>query len=65
MIRLIRLSEVIERVGLSRSTIYMYMQEGKFPKNIQLGPRAVAWNSEEIDNWIQEKIELSRSKERK
>jgi prophage regulatory protein len=61
MLKLIRLPEVMDRVGLSRSTIYMYIQQGRFSKNIKLGTRTVAWNSEEIDDWIQEKIDQSRS----
>ena len=61
MLRLIRLPEVIDRVGLSRSTIYMFMQQGKFPKSIKLGSRAVAWNAEEIDARIQEKVDQSKS----
>lgn len=59
MLRLIRLPEVIDRVGLSRSTIYQYMQRGKFPAQIRLGSRCVAWSSEEIDEWIREKLSHS------
>jgi prophage regulatory protein len=55
-VSLLRLPEVIGRVGLSRSTIYLYIEQGRFPKPIKLGSRAVAWNSEDIDVWIQEKI---------
>ena len=50
--RLIRLAEVKHRVGLSRSTIYRWMAEGKFPKPVQLGGYAVAWAQEDIDAWI-------------
>jgi len=61
MLRLIRLPEVIDRVGLSRSTICMFMQQGKFPKSIKLGSRAVAWSSKEIDAWIQDKVDQFKS----
>lgn len=50
--RLIRLPEVMSRVGLGRSTIYRWMSEGKFPKPLQLGGHAVAWVEEEVNNWI-------------
>ncbi|MGO3344155.1 MAG: AlpA family phage regulatory protein [Marinomonas sp.] len=43
-----RLNEVINTTGLSRSSIYAYMAKGGFPKPIQLGPRAVAWVEEEV-----------------
>ncbi len=60
MIRLIRLPEVMDRVGLSRSSIYQYIQQGRFPAQINLGSRCVAWNSEDIDAWIQEKVDQSK-----
>ncbi len=50
--RLIRLPEVIARVGLKRSSIYQRMAEGRFPRGRSLGPRCVVWLEEEIDAWI-------------
>ncbi len=55
-----RLPEVMQSTGLSRSTIYAFMQEGTFPKPISLGPRRVGWLKEEINSWIEEKIRQSR-----
>lgn len=55
--RLIRLPEVMNRVGLGRSTIYRWMSEGKFPKPVQLGGHAVAWVEEEVECWIAGKFE--------
>ncbi len=57
---LIRLPVVKERTGLSRSTIYLRISEGSFPKPVLLGSRAVAWIASEIDSWIQERVEQSR-----
>ncbi|MBY0383268.1 MAG: AlpA family transcriptional regulator [Xanthobacteraceae bacterium] len=50
--RLIRLPEVIARVGLKRSSIYQRMAEGRFPKGRSLGPRCVVWVEAEIEAWI-------------
>ena len=50
--RLIRLPEVIARVGLKRSSIYQRMAEGRFPKGRSLGPRCVVWVEAEVDAWI-------------
>jgi prophage regulatory protein len=50
--RLIRLPEVMARVGLKRSSIYHRMSEGRFPKGRSLGPRCVVWVEAEIDAWI-------------
>lgn len=54
--RLIRLPEVVHRVGLGRSTIYRWIAEGKFPKPVQLGGYAVAWAEDEIEVWITSKL---------
>jgi prophage regulatory protein len=62
-IRLLRLPEVMNRVGLSRSTVDLYVKRGEFPAPVKLGSRSVAWNSEDIDAWIQEKLEGSTIKE--
>lgn len=50
--RLIRLPEVIARVGLKRSSIYQRMAEGRFPKGRSLGPRCTVWVEAEIDAWV-------------
>lgn len=57
---LLRLPEVIQRTGLARASIYAAIKRGEFPKSIQLGPRAVAWPSEDIGAWIAARIEASR-----
>lgn len=49
----LRLPAVIERTGLSRSTIYDRIQKGLFPKPIKLGERAVAWTDVQIQEWIE------------
>jgi prophage regulatory protein len=50
--RLIRLPEVISRVGLRRSAIYQRMSEGRFPKCRTLGPKCSVWVEAEINAWI-------------
>lgn len=52
--RLLRLPEVMTRVGLKRSAIYQRMSEGKFPKSRSLGPKCAVWVEAEIDDWIRE-----------
>ncbi len=53
---LIRLDRVKARTCLSRSTIYAYMREGRFPEPLALSDRCVAWIEGEIDAWIAERI---------
>lgn len=54
---ILRLNEVIKLTGLSRSTIYAYIERGEFPAPIKLGLRAVGWLASDIQNWIQERIQ--------
>jgi prophage regulatory protein len=58
---LIRLSDVKHRTGLSRSTIYARIVDGKFPRSVPLGGRAVGWLDSEIDQWIAEQIDNARN----
>ncbi|MDD9708311.1 AlpA family phage regulatory protein [Seohaeicola sp. SP36] len=39
--RILRRPEVEARTGLSRSTIYLWIQQGEFPKPVALGARLV------------------------
>ena len=57
---ILRLPSVKARTGLSRSTIYLRISNNQFPKPIMLGGRAVGWVEYEVNDWIKEKIELSR-----
>lgn len=59
--KIIRLPEVKELTGLSRSTIYSRMAEKSFPSSISLGDRAVGWIESEIEEWIESRISLSRN----
>jgi prophage regulatory protein len=54
---IIRRKTVQDRTGLSRSTIYLRIKKGTFPKPINLGSRAVGWLENEIEDWLRIKIE--------
>ena len=62
---ILRLPDVKNCTGLSRSTIYLRIAEGRFPSPIGLGGRAVGWVESEVQGWIKEQIELSRQSARK
>ena len=57
---ILRLPAVKTRTGLSRSTIYLRVSQGTFPKSVSLGARAVGWVESEIQEWLQRQIEASR-----
>ena len=54
---ILRRKQVETRTGLSRSTIYLRIKKGTFPKPVKLGERAVGWIEPEIDSWLDEKIQ--------
>ena len=55
--RFMRLKEVMQKTGLGRTSIYNFMNEGKFPQSVSLGGRSVAWVDQEIEEWIKQTIE--------
>jgi predicted DNA-binding transcriptional regulator AlpA len=46
------LKTVISRTGLSRSTLYAYVNSGLFPRQRVLGPRRVGWLAADVCRWI-------------
>jgi len=55
--RIIRKPELMQKVGLSDSTIWRMEKKGDFPKRLQIGGNAVGWLSDEIDRWLASKAE--------
>ncbi|PHR95110.1 MAG: AlpA family transcriptional regulator [Oceanobacter sp.] len=58
--KIIRLPEVKNITGLSRSSIYLRMSKGKFPKSISLGDRAIGWLEEDVNQWLEQCIAQSK-----
>jgi len=54
--RLIKLSAVEAKTGQKKSWIYTQITEDNFPKQVRIGPGAVAWVEDEIDAWIDARI---------
>ena len=61
MYTILRLPDVKRSTGLSRITIYLRITQDTFPKPVSLGGRAVGWLEAEIQEWLQRRIEASRS----
>ncbi|HEL4406216.1 TPA: AlpA family transcriptional regulator [Stenotrophomonas maltophilia] len=51
----LRLAQVCEITGLSRSSIYNYVAAGLFPKQRQMGIRAVRWLASEVHTWMEDR----------
>lgn len=61
--RLLRVSEVAARTGLSRSTIYDWSADGRFPRPVRLSARAKRWVESEVEEWLDERMEKSRGRD--
>lgn len=57
-LHLLPVAEVTRRLGVSRSTIYNWLNRDSplhrsdFPRPVRVGLRAVRWRSDEIAEWI-------------
>lgn len=49
---ILRLPEVLAIVGLSKSTLYAMMKDGRFPENVPVGKRAVGWKASKVFGWV-------------
>lgn len=56
--KFLKLKEVMGKTALSRSAIYRKMNEGEFPKSVNLGDRAVAWVESEVDEWMEKVLQI-------
>lgn len=54
----LRLTTVKARTGLSRSTVYRRVAEGRFPSPIPLGGRSVGWLDSDINEWMSQQVRL-------
>ncbi len=57
--QILRRKQLEAQLGLSRSSIYLMMSQGRFPRPIKLGRRSVGWRTVEIERWLDEMQETS------
>ena len=48
----LRIKDVMKKTGIAKSTIWLWVSEGKFPKPIKLSPRITVWESNKINEWM-------------
>ncbi|TPJ42886.1 AlpA family phage regulatory protein [Mesorhizobium sp. B2-7-1] len=51
--RIIRLKTVLDRTGLSRSTLYRKIAEGTFPAQIRISVNGAGWRESDINRWVE------------
>ena len=54
--RFLRISEVLDRVGVSRPTIYRCVAASEFPKQIAIGANSVVWLESNVTKWMDQRI---------
>ncbi|MBZ9847417.1 AlpA family phage regulatory protein [Mesorhizobium sp. CA14] len=54
--RIIRLRTVLNRTGLSRSTIYRKIAEGTFPAQIKISINGAGWRESDITLWVADPV---------
>lgn len=50
--RLIRLPELLELTGTSKSTLWRWIRNGSFPPGVRSGPNSVRWRASQVQDWM-------------
>jgi prophage regulatory protein len=58
--RILRLKTVLDRTGLSRSTLYRKIERGTFPQQVRISERCIGWDESEINRWLRSPTYYSR-----
>ncbi|EOA1826199.1 helix-turn-helix transcriptional regulator [Raoultella planticola] len=64
-IKILRISSVVNKLGVARSTIYDWINpkspryDATFPKQRRLGMQSVGWLESELDEWLLKRNQAS------
>ncbi|MBA2920651.1 AlpA family phage regulatory protein [Sphingomonas sp. MAH-20] len=50
--RILRISTVLAKTGLSRSTMYRKIDQGTFPRQVKISDRCAGWYESEVEAWL-------------
>lgn len=59
--KILRLLGVLDAIGVSKTTIYQWVSEGKFPAPVRLGARSVGWRQADVDAWLEAREQVQPS----
>jgi prophage regulatory protein len=54
--RILRIRTVLQRTGLSRSTLYRKIQEGTFPSQVPISTRGAGWRESAVNCWVADPV---------
>jgi prophage regulatory protein len=49
-----RISDVMQRTRLARSTVWLWVKQGKLPAPIKLSERVTVWRESTLNAWMNE-----------
>jgi prophage regulatory protein len=58
--RILRLKTVLDRTGVSRSTLYRKIELGTFPKQVRISERCIGWREDDVERWLRNPMYYSR-----
>lgn len=53
---ILRRPEVVHATGLSYTSIFRLMREGRFPRPVKLSAKASGWIAAEVSDWLKERM---------
>ncbi len=59
---MLRMKDVIQRTGLSKSQIYLMISRGDFPRQYEIGQNSVCWLEEDVTSWREAVIRKNLAK---
>ena len=51
----LRIKDLVKRVPVAKSTIWLWVSDGKFPAPVKLSERVTAWPVAAVERWEAEK----------
>jgi prophage regulatory protein len=52
-IKLLRIGDVSNKTTLAKSTLWIKISKGQFPKPIKISPAISVWKESDVDAWIE------------
>jgi prophage regulatory protein len=53
--------DVMALLGISRATLYRFIENGPFPAPLKITRNMARWHVDTVDQWIAEKVEQAQS----
>ena len=61
MTEILRPKDICDRLRISRSTLYSWVAQGRFPRQVRYGVRAVGWRSDDVERWLNSRMPADES----